>query len=75
MADYPTLAGKQVVQALRRGAFKLVRTRGSHYFMWREGLKYPVPVPVHGNRDLSIGLLRGILKQAGLTLSEFRKLL
>jgi len=34
-----------------------------------------VTVPVHSSRDLKPGTLRSIIKQAGLSLEEFRALL
>ena len=34
-----------------------------------------VIVPVHGNHDIKIGTLRSILKQAGLTVEQFKDLL
>ncbi len=34
-----------------------------------------VTVPVHSGRDLKPGTLRSIIKQAGLSLEEFRALL
>ncbi|MEK7815162.1 MAG: type II toxin-antitoxin system HicA family toxin [Chloroflexota bacterium] len=30
-----------------------------------------VPVPYHGNRDIKIGVLRSIIRQAGMTVDEF----
>jgi predicted RNA binding protein YcfA (HicA-like mRNA interferase family) len=34
-----------------------------------------VIVPVHGNRDLKPGTIRSIIRQSGLSVSEFRDLL
>jgi predicted RNA binding protein YcfA (HicA-like mRNA interferase family) len=34
-----------------------------------------VTVPVHSNRDLKAGTLRSIIRQAGLTIEEFSRLL
>jgi hypothetical protein len=34
-----------------------------------------VTVPVHGNRDLKRGTLRSIIRQAGLSVEEFKTLL
>jgi predicted RNA binding protein YcfA (HicA-like mRNA interferase family) len=42
-------------------------TRGSHYKMEKIGCR-SVPVPVHGNHDLGIGLLKAIEKQTGVKL-------
>ena len=57
--------GKDVVNFLKQSGWKHTGTRGSHYKMEKEGYR-SVPVPVHGNKDLGIGLLKAIEKQTGL---------
>jgi len=58
------VSGKDMVGALRKEGFTVSRQTGSHV-----QLKGPngqnVTVPLHGNKDLSIGTLRSVLKQAG----------
>ncbi|MGH3164955.1 MAG: type II toxin-antitoxin system HicA family toxin [Trebonia sp.] len=70
----PVLAGSRVVRALEKAGFKVVRIRGSHHV-----LRHPdgrgTSVPVHGNQDVRVGTLRGILRDCGLTADEFLKLL
>jgi predicted RNA binding protein YcfA (HicA-like mRNA interferase family) len=34
-----------------------------------------VTVPFHGGRDVKLGTLRNIIRQAGMTVEEFRSLL
>jgi len=76
MAGLPVASGSRVVRALTRAGFVLDRIVGSHHV-----LVYPanpvrtVTVPVHASRDLKPGTLRAIIRQAGLTVDEFRALL
>jgi predicted RNA binding protein YcfA (HicA-like mRNA interferase family) len=72
----PTVSGRQVVRALTRAGFVVDRIVGSHHV-----LVHPtdptrtVTVPVHGSRDLKAGTLRAIIRQAALTVDEFKELL
>jgi len=47
----------------------VVRVQGSHHILVKEGLPRSVPVPVHGSRDLSVGLLKAIERQSGVKLT------
>src|SRR5580693_3206915 len=58
--------GAEVVKALMRAGWQVVRIRGSHHL--REKGDRVVAVPVHARRDLGIGLLRAIEKQTGVKL-------
>jgi predicted RNA binding protein YcfA (HicA-like mRNA interferase family) len=74
-ARLPSLRGHTVIAALERGGFYVHHVKGSQHV-----LRHPsrprarVVVPVHGC-DLPAGTLRGIIKQAGLTVDEFLDLL
>lgn len=48
--------------------------RGSHLTLWHPTTGSQTTVPVHGG-DVKRGLMKLILKQAGLTEAEFRSLL
>ncbi|MEH2233167.1 MAG: type II toxin-antitoxin system HicA family toxin [Nostoc sp.] len=43
------------------------RITGSHHIYVKEGVDVILSVPVHSNRDLPIGTLKSIMKDAGLT--------
>jgi len=62
------ISGAATVRALEKLGFRQVRQRGSHVVL-RRGDAVTV-VPLH-RRDLAIGTLHGILKQAGVTADEF----
>lgn len=59
------MKGKELVRLLKEHGWVLDRISGSHHIMVKEGRR-PVPVPVHGNKDLNKSLLHGILKEAGI---------
>ena len=69
MADVPALPHTRVVRALERTGFRVVR-QGKHVVM-TDG-KTVVTIPRHN--PVNRWTLAGIIKEAGLTVDEFRKL-
>lgn len=67
MPSLPHVSGVEVVRALKNLGFVVARQRGSHIVL-RRGERGCV-VPNH--REIKVGTLSGILKQAGLTAKEF----
>jgi len=74
MARLPRLRGRQVIAALRRAGFVLIRVRGSHHFLRHEDGRATV-VPVHAGETIGPGLRSDILADVELTSEEFRQLL
>ena len=71
----PALNSKDVIKALKRANFYVHHQTGSHLSMRHEMDKDKrVVIPIH-KRDLKKGTLRNILRQAGLTVDNFLKLL
>ncbi len=70
MVELRRISGKDTIRALEQMGFVKIRQRGSHVVLKKmpEG-KVGCVVPLH--RELAIGTLRGILKQAGVTLADF----
>lgn len=58
--------GKEIIKILEKNGWKVVRVNGSH-FRLKKG-SFSTTVPVHGQRDLGVGLLKAIEKQTGVTL-------
>lgn len=58
-----------MVHFLESQGFTVLRVRGSHYVLAKGALR--TIVPVHGNRSLRIGTLRGILHDVEMGPSEF----
>ena len=63
----PHVSGAEEVRALQKIGFVVLRQKGSHV-MLRRGAAGCV-VPQH--RELKIGTLSGLLKQAGISADEF----
>jgi len=74
MVRLPSLTPERVLRALLRAGFVEIRRKGSHCALLNRITQRRTMMPIH-NRDLKRGLLKAILKQAGLTEEAFRKLL
>ena len=71
MVKLPVLSGDELVRALKRDGFKVVRQKGSHVSLQKG--TYRTVVPLH--KELAKGTILGVLKQCGLTVEELRSLL
>jgi predicted RNA binding protein YcfA (HicA-like mRNA interferase family) len=56
---------RKLMQLLRENGFEVIRIKGSHHQMKKEGWPSTVTVP-HPKKQLGPGLVNAILKQAGL---------
>jgi len=65
------LSGKEVCQILEKHGFVEVRKRGSHIAMQRKISISTVTVPVPDHKELRMGTLLSIIRQSGLSRSEF----
>ncbi len=72
----PAVSARQVLAALRRAGFVVDRIVGSHHVLIHpDDTRRTVTVPFYGARSLKGGTLRNIIRQAGLSVDEFRDLL
>ena len=69
MPPLPSVPGIKVVRALECHGFKVARVNGSHHIM-RHPDGRGTTVPVHRNRDMAKGTLRGILSDVGMTIDQ-----
>jgi predicted RNA binding protein YcfA (HicA-like mRNA interferase family) len=65
------VSGREAIGALEKLGFEQVRQRGSHVVLKKDTPEGSVGCVVPLHRELAIGTLRGILKQAGVTPDEF----
>ena len=75
MPKLPVASGSDVVKALERAGYEVLRQRGSHVIMINRRAMQTIPVPLHGSKSLASGTLRGIIRDAGLTVEESIRLL
>lgn len=76
MGNIPQVSGKQVIKALQKIGFEIIRQKGSHIRLSRvkNSSKQLLTIPDH--KIIRKGtLLNGILKPINLSLEEFKKLL
>ena len=65
------VSGREAIRALKSLGFVEVRQRGSQVVLRKETPDGALGCVVPLHRELAIGTLRGILKQAGVTPDEF----
>jgi predicted RNA binding protein YcfA (HicA-like mRNA interferase family) len=71
MPKLPSISGAEVVRALERLGFTIARQRGSHIVMRRGSSGCVVP----NHKEIKVGTLAGILKQADVSADEFMEAL
>jgi predicted RNA binding protein YcfA (HicA-like mRNA interferase family) len=70
MAKLARLTGLEVVAALKRAGFEILRIKGSHHFVGHPDGRRTV-VPVHRGEVIGPGLMLKILKDCEMERDEF----
>lgn len=73
MPSVPVVSARECVAALTKVGFRVLRQKGSHITMKRDEPYARVTIPNH--KEIKIGMLRAIIRDAGLTVQEFLDLL
>ena len=72
----PVLKAHEVIRALERAGFFVVRTSGSHHrLVHHANPSRQTTVSLHKGKDIPRGTLHAIIGQSGLTVDEFLALL
>ncbi len=61
-----SVSGKKFYKILKNNGWELKRINGSHHIFTKKGISARISVPVHGNKPLKIGLLKHLMKIAGI---------
>jgi predicted RNA binding protein YcfA (HicA-like mRNA interferase family) len=75
MPKLPSLTARKVVRALKSAGFVEDRQRGSHLMLIHPESKARTVVPVHPGHTIKDPLLRGIIRDANLSVDQFIELL
>ena len=75
MSKVPSLAYDRVITALKRDGWVVVRQKGSHVRLQKRTQNDVLKLTVPAHRPIKRSTLSHILKQARLTVDEFRSLL
>ena len=73
MPKLPVVSGEDVIKILSKKDFTVRKGRGDHVILQRKDSYRNIVVPLH--KELKSGTLRAIIRQSGLTVDEFIRLL
>ena len=65
-------SGAEAVKKFKRAGWTVDRQKGSHVMMVKTDYQYTLSIPLQ--RELGIGILKKLIRQAGLNVDEFNKL-
>lgn len=72
MSRLGNISGKDAVKAFQKAGWQPIGQVGSHMVMVKADMRVNLSIPQH--KELSIGTLRALIRNAGLTIEEFLKL-
>lgn len=73
MPQLPVISGRDARRAFERDGWRFDRQRESHMILVKDGVRVNLSVPDH--RELDRGLLRSLIRDSGLDVDTFLKLL
>jgi len=73
MGKLTNISGKQAVKAFSKAGWTRIGRVGSHLVMVKTGVRVNLCIPQH--KELSVGTLRALIRNAGMTVDEFLDLL
>lgn len=65
-------SGPEAIKKFQRLGWVIDRQKGSHVMMIKAGYLYTLSIPQH--KELGIGLIRKLIKQAGIMIEQFNEL-
>lgn len=73
MGKLGNISGKEAVKVFQKLAWEQIGQVGSHVVMVKPGMRVNLSIPQH--KELSVGTLRALIRNDGLTVDEFLNLL
>jgi predicted RNA binding protein YcfA (HicA-like mRNA interferase family) len=73
MGRLNNISGKEAVRAFQKADWQIVGQVGSHVMLTKPGIRANLSIPQH--KELSVGTLRALIRNAGMTVDEFLNLL
>jgi len=61
-----SVSGKELAKVVERHGWELLRIHGSHHIYGKTGSVARLSIPIHGSKPIKTGLLKHLLKMAGL---------
>lgn len=69
MTTLGNISGKAAAKAFTKAGWKPIGQVGSHLVLIKPGIRVNLSIPQH--KELSVGTLRALIRNAGLTVEEF----
>jgi predicted RNA binding protein YcfA (HicA-like mRNA interferase family) len=66
----PRLTARQIISALKRAGFEVIRIKGSHHYIQHIDGRSTV-IPVHSGDTVGVGLMNKILDDCQMTVENF----
>lgn len=73
MGRLANISGKEAAKAFQRAGWQIMGQVGSHLVLVKPGIRVNLSIPQH--KELSVGTLRALIRNSGLTVEEFLNLL
>ena len=73
MGRLNNISGKEAAKAFEKAGWRVVGQVGSHLVMSKTGERANLSIPQH--KELSVGTIRALIRNAGMTVDEFLKLI
>ncbi len=73
MSRLGNISGKDAVNAFRKAGWLSLGQVGSHLVMVKPGVRVNLSIPQH--KELSVGTLRALIRNSGMTVNDFLELL
>ena len=74
MTELADISGKEALRVFVRLGYRVIRQRGSHVRMkHHDPSRHPLTIPMH--KVIALGLMHRLLRDAGITMEEFKELL
>ena len=73
MTKLPVVSGGTAVRAFVSAGWSIARQKGSHVILTRPHRRANLSVPLHS--ELDPGTLRGLIRDSGMTVSQFQECL
>lgn len=71
MPKLKRVSGEEAIRILVKLGFGIIRQKGSHVVLRKETIEGSIGCVVPLHKELAIGTLRGVLRQAQITPDEF----
>ena len=69
MGRLANISGKEAVKAFQKAGWEVIGQVGSHVVLSKHGIRVNLSIPQH--KELSVGTLRALIRNAGFSVDEF----